>query len=94
MTLVKADGTLTKAGRAWQRLTGEELPSSGAWDPSTEPVRDGDTEHLRLRDNNLRVLRRWDPASNDWIFTTLGRQFRTCTVITWSPSREDRGEAR
>ena len=73
-TLVDASGQLTAAGRYYQEKTGQDLPV-GSIDNSQAPTRTQDTEQISLRDGTQRATRRWDPATQDYKFTALGRKF-------------------
>ena len=73
-TLVDASGHLTKAGTYYQEQTRAELPVGG-FDNQQAPTRSGDTEFITMRDGTQRATRRWDPASQDYRFTDLGRRY-------------------
>ena len=72
-TLVNTSGRLTPAGRAWQQLTGTAL-SAENYDENQLPVRTGNRETIRVRGKE-RLARTYDPATNDWRYSRLGRRF-------------------
>ena len=75
-TLVTADGELTAAGTYYQANTNQDLPVGGlGFDNQQAPTRSGDTEYITMRDGSQRATRRWDPATQDYKFTALGRRF-------------------
>ena len=76
-TLVTADGELTAAGTYYQeQARGAELPVGGVgFDNQQAPTRSGDTEYISMRDGSQRATRRWDPATQDYKFTALGRRY-------------------
>jgi hypothetical protein len=67
-------GQRTAAGLAYEAQTGAQLPAGG-YDGTQQPRRQGDVESIRTRRGTDRVVRRWDPASMQWVYTALGRQF-------------------
>ena len=73
-TLVTADGQRTAAGEYFEEKTTQELPVGG-FDNTQAPTRSGDTEYLTMRDGSQRATRRWDPATQDYKFTALGRRY-------------------
>ena len=75
VTLVKSDGTKTEAGDIYEQRSGQALPAGGVYNPETRAYREGNTEYIRDRAGKERVTRRWDPGSNDYRFTALGRSF-------------------
>ena len=72
-TLVDAYGQRTAAGRRYEALADASLPAEG-YDAAQAPVRQGNAETIRVRGKE-KVVRKYDPASNDWMYTKLGRQF-------------------
>ena len=72
-TLVTADGERTAAGAFYEQKTSQDLPVGG-FAPQA-PQRSGDTEFITMRDGLERATRRWDPASQDYKFTKLGKSF-------------------
>ena len=72
-TLVNASGGRTAAGRKYEQLANVTLPAEG-YDVAQAPVRQGNAETIRVRGKE-KLVRRYDPASNDWVYTKLGRQF-------------------
>ena len=75
VTLVKPDGTKTQNGALYETRSRRELPVGGAFNRDQQPQREGLTEHIRTRDGKEKVTRRWDPATNEYSFTALGRAF-------------------
>ena len=73
-TLVTADGQLTAAGTYYQEQARGELPVGG-FDNQQAPTRSGDTEYISMRDGTQRATRRWDPATQDYKFTALGKRY-------------------
>ena len=72
--LVGVDGKLTKAGRFYENWTGKELPKEG-YDVTQTPIRTGNAETIKLRGGKEKVVRRYDPATNDYNYTALGKRF-------------------
>jgi hypothetical protein len=70
--LVGASGHKTAAGKYWERITGSTLPSE-AEAPGGAPVRRTNKEFLQVRGKE-RLLRTYDPVSNDWKYSRLGKQ--------------------
>ena len=70
--LADKQGAPTKAGRFWERLTNNTLPPPP---PAlvAAPVRIGDREHLQM-EGKQRLLRTYDPATNEFQYTRLGKQ--------------------
>ena len=66
-------GTLTAAGQSWEAITGQSLPASGT--QNRTPFRAGNTEYIRLARGHRGALRRYNPATNSWDFTALGRRY-------------------
>ena len=79
--LVDANGQRTAAGRRFEELAQTTLPAEG-YDASQTPVRQGNAESIRVRGKE-KVVRRYDPASNDWEYTKLGRQFYGARQVQW-----------
>ena len=73
-TLVTADGQRTAAGEYFEQKTTQDLPVGG-FDNTQAPTRTGDTEYITMRDGTQRATRRWDPATQDYKFTALGRRY-------------------
>ena len=72
--LVNIGGGLTRAGRAYQELTGAELESY-SFDPAQTPMRRGNVESIRMRGGKERVVRSYDPATSEYSYTSLGKRF-------------------
>ena len=72
--LVGVDGKVTKAGKLYENRTGRQLPTEG-YDVEQTPVRTGNVETIRLRGGKEKVVRRYDPATNDYKYTALGKRF-------------------
>ena len=79
--LVDANGQRTAAGLKYEELTEATLPAEG-YDASQNPVRQGNVESIRVRGKE-KVVRRYDPASNDYRYTKLGRQFYSQRKVQW-----------
>ena len=67
-------GELTRAGRVYQDRVGEPLPSGG-YDVNQTPRRVGNVEFIKTRGGKDRAVRRWDPGSDKFVYTALGRGF-------------------
>ena len=73
-TLVDSVGQRTQAGIYYEQASSSNLPAGG-FDYSQAPTRSGDTEYIRMRSGEQRSTRRWDPASQDYRFTDIGRSY-------------------
>ena len=73
-TLVDASGERTAAGRYFEQASAQDLPVGG-FDTSQAPMRSGDTEYVTMRSGEQRATRRWDPTSQDYRFTALGKSY-------------------
>ena len=73
-TLVDASGERTAAGRYFEQASAQDLPVGG-FDTSQAPQRSGDTEYVMMRSGEQRATRRWDPTSQDYRFTALGKSY-------------------
>ena len=73
-TLVAAEGERTEAGAYYEQKSSQEL-HLGGYDTSQAPQRSGDTEYVMMRSGEQRATRRWNPASQDYKFTKLGKSF-------------------
>ena len=76
-TLVDVSGQRTAAGRYYEQASSQDLPVGG-FDTSQAPSRSGDAEYITMRSGEQRITRRWDPASQDYRFTDLGRSYYSC----------------
>ena len=72
--LASAAGKLTNAGKRYYEKTGKERPNAG-YDPSRGLDRDGAKEYVAFRDGSRRLARTWDPSTNDFLYTKLGKSF-------------------
>ena len=79
--LVDANGQRTAAGRRYEELAEAALPAEG-YDAAQNPVRPGNAESIRVRGKD-KVVRRYDPATNGWFYTKLGRQFYSRRQVQW-----------
>jgi len=70
--LVDVHGRPTTAGKFWETYTGRVLPAGGFQQQT--PMREGNTETLRLRDGKRAVTRRWT-SDGESKFTKLGDNF-------------------
>ena len=74
VTLMTPAGVVTKAGRVYEDRVGERLPAGG-YDVDQAPRRVGNVEYIKTRGGKDRVVRRWDPSSDKFVYTALGRTF-------------------
>ena len=74
ITLAKVDGNLTIAGRYYEQKTGKALDPSG-YDLQQTPMREGNTERVKLRNGKTVITRQWDAVSGEYRFTKQGDQF-------------------
>ena len=72
-TLVAPSGRLTEAGRYWESIAPDRLPTEG-FDVGQTPTREGNIETIRVRGME-KTTRSYDPATNSWKYTRLGRDF-------------------
>ena len=72
--LVDATGDRTAAGRYYEAQTGQEL-AVGGFDTSQAPQRTGNTEFIAMRDGTQKATSRWDPTTQAYKFTALGKSF-------------------
>ena len=79
--LVDANGQRTAAGRKYEELAEATLPAEG-YDASQNPVRQGNTESIRVRGKD-KAVRKYNTATNDWVYTKLGRQFYSQRQVQW-----------
>ena len=70
--LADKQGAPTKAGKFWERLTNSTLPPPPPA-PVAATVRIGDREYLQM-EGIQRLLRTYDPATNEFQYTRLGKQ--------------------
>ena len=80
-TIVNRDGQQTPAGERWETISGTTLPQEN-FDSEQQPSRDGNTEYIRVRGED-RITRTYDPATNGWRYTRLGRRFYRSRQIQW-----------
>ena len=73
-TLVDVGGKLTQAGRFYQESAGRQLPTGG-YDAAQTPVRTGNVESIKMRGGVERVVRTYDPITNNFKYTQLGKRF-------------------
>ena len=72
--LVNTSGSLTRAGVQYQRLTNTELETF-SYDPQQTPVRTLNRETIKLRGGKERVVRTFDPTTDKYKYTPLGKRF-------------------
>ncbi len=72
--LVTIAGSLTKAGRAYQEITGETLEAY-SYDPAQTPARRGNVESIKMKSGKDSVVRTCDPATTEYNYTSLGKRF-------------------
>ena len=74
VTLVKANGQLTRAGRQFEQRGGTILQNSNSF-ANSKPYREGNTEYLNTSGGKELILRRFDPAAWDFEFSKLGLSY-------------------
>ena len=74
ITLVKANGQVTRAGKQFEQRGGTILSNSNSF-ANSKPYREGNTEYLNTTGGKKRILRRFDPASGDFEFSKLGLSY-------------------
>ena len=72
--LVNSSGSITKVGRRYQELGGVELESI-SYDINQTPTRTGNVETIKMRGGKEREVRRYDPATGEYTYSTLGKRF-------------------
>ena len=72
--LVNSTGSITSAGRRYQALGGEELEAF-SYDINQTPMRTGNVESIKMRGGKEREVRRYDPATGEYVYTELGKRF-------------------
>ena len=72
-TLVDASGERTAAGRYFEQASAQDLPVGGF--DTSPPMRSGDTEYVTTRSGEQRATRRWDPTSQEYRFTAVGKSY-------------------
>ena len=72
--LVNTTGERTALGSYYEHTSSNELPVGG-FDPTQAPFREGNAEYIKMRSGQERVVRRYDPADNEYKFTKLGKSF-------------------
>ena len=75
ITLAKLDGSLTTAGRYYEQKSGKLLDPTSGYDLQQTPMREGNTEKVRLRNGKTVITRQWDSVSGEYKFTKQGNQF-------------------
>ena len=80
-TLVTSDGQLTLTGKAFEELSGQQLPREG-YDPTQRPSRQGNAEYITVGGKD-RITRRYDSVTNDWVYTALGKKFYSKRAISY-----------
>ena len=70
--LTDRQGQLTQAGQAYEAATGQEIQAGLQ---NQAPTRTGRTESIRMPNGRKAVLRRYNPVTNRWDFTALGRTY-------------------
>ena len=71
-TLVTTTGEKTKLGEYYEGKSSTELPVGG-FDHTQAPFREGNSEFIKMRSGEERVVRRYDPADNEYKLTALGK---------------------
>jgi hypothetical protein len=85
-------------GRHWEQKAGEVLPAGGFMQQVA--LREGNVEHIKLRDGSKAVTRRWDAVTGDCEFNRLGKRYYTMLCrkfvvsvrVTVQGTRTDRGD--
>ena len=65
---------LTKAGRLYEQLAGSDLGST-TFDKNQTPPRESNTEYISMKGGKDKEVRRYDPATQEYVYTKLGKQF-------------------
>ena len=73
-TLLNSQGERTALGEYYEQKSNDELPVGG-FDPTQAAFREGTAEFIKMRNGEDRVVRRYDPAENEYKFTKLGKSF-------------------
>ena len=74
ISMVDNAGKKTPAGLYWEQKAGAPpIPDGGFLQQAAR--REGNIETIVLRDGRRGVTRRWDPASNEFKFTALGKKY-------------------
>ena len=73
--LVNTSGSLTRAGVAFQTLKPDTELEVFSYDPQQTPVRTGNRETIKLRGGKERVVRTFDPTTDKYKYTPLGKRF-------------------
>ena len=63
--LVNPSGDVTRAGKAYQTLTGTQLEAS-SWEPNQVPKRSVNVETIKLRSGKEKEVRRYDPTATSY----------------------------
>ena len=72
--LMTPAGQVTRAGKIYEDRVGEPLPAGG-YDANQTPHRVGNVEYIKTRGGKDRAVRRWDPSSDKFVYTALGKNF-------------------
>ena len=72
--LVSTAGNLTKAGKLFQERTGTSLETY-SYEIGQMPVRRGNVEYIKMRGGKEKEVRKYDPATSKYVYTTLGKRF-------------------
>ena len=73
--LVNTSGSVTKAGKEYQRLKPDTELEIFTYDPQQTPARTGNRETIKLRGGKERVVRVFDPTTDNFKYTSLGKRF-------------------
>ena len=74
ITLIDNGGQKTIAGLYWEQKAGAPPLQQGGF-LQQAARREGNTETIALRNGKRAVTRRWDPASNEFKFTAIGKKY-------------------
>ena len=72
-SILVLNGKATKAGRIYEEVTGQTLPSKYAADAKVE--RRGRTDYITLANGKEAELRTFDPIRNKYTLTPIGRSY-------------------
>ena len=69
-TFVSTTTERTQLGEYYEQKTNTDLPVGG-FDPTQAQFREGNAEYIKMRNGQERVVRRSDPADNEYKFSKL-----------------------
>ena len=80
--LVTPGGKRTAAGRQFEEETGTVLELA-PYATAQVPRRENDTEWIKMRGGDERIVRRFDSAAQRWKYTQLGREYFKTQRTQW-----------